>query len=773
MPLAIVAVSLGSSAVAATTTVAADASWKLLPQPSSVRLAPAGAVTIGDGAVVALRGPDRDALQPVVEGFRRRVADTRGLHLKLATTADARAAITFELDDGAPVVGESGYRLVVADDGIRITARTTAGAFYGGVSLWQLLTAPGVSRGSAAVIAKGTIEDQPRFAWRGLLLDSGRHFQSVVEIERLIEAMSLEKLNVLVWHLTEDQGWRLEIPKYPALTRLGACREAKGLDAELTGSPGRPYCGHYSEADVRELVRYAAERFVTIVPEIDLPGHSQAAVAAYPWLGVTGERPPVWTDWGVSPWLLKPDERTLGFVNDVLDEVMRLFPSRYVSIGGDEAEKSQWNASPELRARLAGLGLSTMDELQGWFVGRVAAHLVEHGRTPVGWDDLLAAGVALPPSQVVMSWHGNDGQRVARTAAAAGHEVVLTPEDSLYFDHFQSNLPDEGPGQPPLATLRQAYDTATIPRDASAAEAARVIGVQGSLWTELVPDEAHGQHALYPRLAALAELGWSPAADHDWNGFLERLTAELARYRALGIGYADSAFAPTFDVRAGAGGTLRVSISNAAGFGKIRYTTDGSIPTAASALYERPLELSADERRELRAATFASGGFELSAPRTQPLAADVLRRRDSSELASCSDRPGMRLEGRRPATGPRPVYTVYVGDMCWLWRQAPAPAGQVTLRVERLAWRFGDEARDAVARQATTTAGEFEVHAGGCAGPALARLSLAPVVRDGGAGELRARVPVAATTTARDLCIFATGDPREGPWALGRIAFTD
>ena len=221
-----------------------------------------------------------------------------------------------------------------------------------------MLTPPGWIRGTAAEIAEGVIDDHPRFAWRALLLDSGRHFQSVADIEKLIDWMSLDKLNVLVWHLTEDQGWRLEIPKYPELTKTGACRKAVGLDIELTGAPENPYCGFYTEAQVRDIVRYAAARFVTVVPEIDLPGHSQAAVAAYPWLGVTGQRPPVWTDWGISPWLLKPDERTLQFVDDVLDEVMQLFPSRYISIGGDEADKQQWNASPELRARMGLLGLS-------------------------------------------------------------------------------------------------------------------------------------------------------------------------------------------------------------------------------------------------------------------------------------------------------------------------------------------------------------------------------------------------------------------------------
>ena len=753
--------------------VPAVSTWSLLPQPADVRLAPPGVATIVDGALVAVHGADRQLVQPTVNRFMQLVADTRGLKLYAATTADAHPAITFEVDPHANVVGDTGYRIVVGAQGIRVIARSPAGTFYGGVTLWQLLTPPGWTPGTAAEIAAGVIDDHPRFAWRALLLDSGRHFQSVADIEKLIDWMSLDKLNVLLWHLTEDQGWRLETPKYSALTETGACRKAVGLDVELTGAPDKPYCGFYTETEMRDIVRHAAARFVTVVPEIDLPGHSQAAVAAYPWLGVTGERPSVWTDWGVSPWLLKPDERTLQFVDDVLDEVMQLFPSRYISIGGDEADKQQWNASPELRARLRQLGLTNMDQLQGWFTSRVAHHLVRHGRTPVGWDDELVAGAKLPASEVVMVWHASDGGHVAREAAAQGHDVVLAPEESLYFDHYQSDLPDEGPGPPPMVTLRQAYEAAVVPNGATAAEAARVIGVQGNLWTELMTSFASDQHALFPRIAALAELGWSGQAAHDWNGFLQRLTAELARYRALGIAYADTAFAPAFDVTAAREGMLRVALSNQANFGEIRFTTDTTAPTSTSTQYVGPLEFSAQGKVTLRAAAFGTGGFELAAPRAQVLDASTLLSRDGSELASCSNQPGMRVGGYQPSQGPRPVYKLNVGDMCWLWRGAPLQAiEQVSLTVERVAWRFGDEAQGAVVRPRASAAGEFEIHADSCTGPLLARLPLEPAVQGSGRKELKASVSTSAAGEARDLCIFATGDPRDGQWALARMAFS-
>jgi len=744
--------------------------WSLLPQPAKASPAASGATDIADGAVVVVHGESPE-LTSIAQRFVQRVADTRGLHLRIATTNVTHPAITFEVSPTADITDASGYRLTVDDGGIKVIARTPQGAFYGSVTLWQLLTSAGSTHGAPAVVAHGVIDDHPRFAWRALLLDSGRHYQSVADIKQLIDWMSLNKLNVLLWHLTEDQGWRLEIPKYPELTKVGACRQAVGLDSELTGSVDKPYCGFYTEAEARDIVRYAAERYVDVVPEIDLPGHSQAAIAAYPWLGVTGQRPSVWTDWGVSPWLLKPDAKTLQFVDDVLDEVMRLFPSRYISIGGDEADKQQWNASPELRAQMHTLGLANMDQLQGWFMNQVAAHLVEHGRRPVGWDDELEAGVTLPASQVVMSWHGDHGERVALAALRQGHDVVMTPQESLYFDHYQSDLPDEWAGPSPLATLRQAYDTVIVPNGASATEAPHIIGVQAGLWTEQMRTFAHDQHAVFPRIAALSELGWSPAGAHDWNSFLQRLPAELARYRALGIEAADSAFAPAFRVTAAANGAYRVALSNQAGFGTLRYTTDGSEPGERSTAYTQPLTLQG--KVTLRAASFAPDGSALAAPRTQVLDETTLLSRDGSALATCSKEPPSRLDGSQPAQGSRPVYAVDIGNACWLWPQATlSGVTHVAMTVEHITWRFGDEAKDAKVRRKTSAAGEFEIHADTCTGPLLARLPLDGAVQTKGQSHLDGKLATPVGTGVRNLCMFATGDPRDGQWALARVMFS-
>lgn len=743
--------------------------WSLLPMPAEARPAGAGSVEIRDGAGIAVRGTSDAATTAVVDNFVRRVAGVRGLALRKVAKGEP-AVVTFDVRPGAAVEGEEGYAIAVGGQGIIVTARTARGAFYGSVTAWQLLTQPGWTRGAVAHVPYGTIEDHPRFAWRALLLDSSRHYQSADEIKRLIDAMSLDKLNVLVWHITDDQGWRIPVPAYPELSTKGACRDAVGNDSEVSGGRSKPYCKVYTAVEISDIVRYAAERYVEIVPEIDLPGHSQAAIAAYPWLGVTGRRPPVWTDWGVSPWLLNPNAKTLRFVDDVMDETMRLFPSRHISIGGDEADKQQWNASPEVNAQMKALKLANMDELQGWFMQQVATYLVDHGRIPVGWDDEVAAGVALPKSQVVMSWHGDHDARVALAALRQGHDVVMTPQESLYFDHLQSGHPDEWAGPPPEVTLRQAYDTQVVPPGASAEEAKHIVGVQAGLWSEQMLTFAHVQHAAFPRIAALAELGWSPPDTHDWNGFVARLPADIARYRAQGIGVADSAFAPGFAISRAANGGMRVVLANQVQSGDIRYTTDGTEPVATSAVYTQPLALRAGTT--LRAATFAPDGSVLAAARSASLDDAAVWSLDSSALQTCSGEPPSRLQGAAPGRGPIPVYAVEIGNACWMWPAADVQgAHRIAVTAEKLPWRYGDEARGAVVRAGEGTDDAIEVRANGCDGPRLATLPLGHVVPMGGQIRTEAGLSAPVAADVHALCVFATGDPRQGQWAIGKLSF--
>ena len=762
--LAAAILALSGVAVAAPSPVPA---WSPLPQPAEMHPAAQGSVRVSDGDRVLVQAAGDGQALTVAEHFAELVAGTRGLHLRVETRQDAdspAAAIAFRLDTHADVASDAGYRITIGDGRIEVTARTPRGLFYGSVTLWQLLTPDGAK--GAVQVADGVIVDHPRFAWRGLMLDSARHFQSVADIEKLIDWMSLNKLNVLHWHLTDDQGWRLEIPKYPELTKVGACRRAVGPDAALTGDPGKPYCGFYTDAEVRGIVHYASERFIEIVPEIDIPGHAQAAIAAYPWLGVSGKRPEVSTNWGINTWLLKPDARSLRFVDDVMDHVMALFPSKYIHIGGDEAAKDQWEASPEVRAHMQKLGLKNMEQLQGWFTTQVANYLAKHGRTAVGWDEILHGNV--PASAVIMSWHEPVG---AVEALQQGHDVVMASSPTLYLDHYQSSLHDEPPGRPGVESLKDVYDYNPVPGGTTAAEAQHILGVQANLWAEYMPTFARVQHAVFPRIAALAEVAWSPASAHDWRGFLARMPTELARYRALGVDYADSAFAPAFALSAGAHGTIDVTLSNQTGFGAIHYTADGGAPTNASTRYTRPLSFPADKATTLRAATFASDGFELAAPRTQVIDAAALLTRNSDQLGTCG-KPQivLRLEDDRPLDGPRPVYRVDIANMCWLWKDAPLDGVKhIALTVGNLPWNFAlwKDDSSVVTRSKQTAAGEFQIRKDSCDGPLLATLPLAQAAQTQLQTTLTANI--SPTSGQHTLCVFATGDPHDGLWAIGRI----
>ncbi|MEE7567840.1 family 20 glycosylhydrolase, partial [Xanthomonas sp. Kuri4-3] len=324
-------------------------------------------------------------------------------------------------------------------------------------------------------------------------------------------------------------------------------------------------------------------RHITVVPELDMPGHAQAAVAAYPEdVGVGGPRPQVSVDWGVNPYLFDTDARSLTFIKGVLDEVLALFPSTFIHIGGDEAVKDQWEASPAIQAQMRSLGVKDAHALQGWFNEQLAQYLTAHGRRLIGWDEILEGG--LPASASVMSWRGTEG---AVAAARQGHDVVLAPAGWMYLDNLQTARSDEPNGRLSVLPLSRVYELDPVPAELTAAQGRHVLGAQGALWSEYIPSAWHVDHALFPRLAAVAEVAWSPMAVRGWDGFLQRLPAQLQRYRALGIDYSDGAFAADIELDGGpnpvlAGGPARVRLGNQTGFGQIRYTTDGSEPGASS-----------------------------------------------------------------------------------------------------------------------------------------------------------------------------------------------
>ncbi len=436
--------------------------------------------------------------------------------------------------------GAEAYSLEVGAKRVTIEAGTAAGLFRGATTLWQMIPA-----GDSPAVPAVKIDDAPRFAWRGVMLDSARQYQSPEFILRFIDAMALEKLNVLHWHLTDDQAWRIEIRKYPRLTEVGAWRVPAGhaahQDIDPSTGKARLYGGFYSQATVKRIVAYAAEHEITVVPEIEMPGHAAAALVAYPALAASKASVPkaISADWGIFPQAYSLDDSTFAFLEDVLTEVMALFPSRYIHVGGDEVQKGEWLASERGRALMAQMNTADPERLQAYFTQRVARFLESHGRRLVGWDEILAPG--LPKGAVVMSWRGIDG---AVHAAREGYDAVVAAHPTFYFDNRQSASPAEPPGRGRVVSLEDVYRFDPVPAGLSAEEARHVIGVEGNVWTEHIRTEERVGWMTFPRAAAIAELGWSAPSQRDYAGFRERVDAQRVRFDALGMTYATSAFAP-------------------------------------------------------------------------------------------------------------------------------------------------------------------------------------------------------------------------------------
>jgi hexosaminidase len=424
------------------------------------------------------------------------------------------------------------YALDVSPQRIVLSASDPRGLLYAAVTLWQLSTLGQAS--DTVVVPAVKIVDSPRFAWRGLMLDSARHYQSPEFILRFIDWMALHKLNVLHWHLTDDQAWRLEIKKYPRLTSVGAWRVPAGAEpaADIDPATGRPrlYGGFYSQDTVRKIIAHALERNVTIVPEIDMPGHATAAVVAYPRLASVVPAPAaVPSDWGVYSNLYNVDESTFEFFENVLAEVVQLFPGKYVHIGGDEAVKDQWKASAHIQERMRELGVSDEEGLQRYFVERMGKFLTAHHRRLIGWDEILEGGI--PRDATIMSWRGIDG---ALAAVAADHDAVLSPAPTLYFDNRQS-ASDAQPGRGNEVSLEDVYKFDPMPASLAPDRRQHVLGLQANIWTEHIRTEERVEYMTFPRAAAVAEVGWTAADSLNWAGFLSRLPEQMRRYERVGI----------------------------------------------------------------------------------------------------------------------------------------------------------------------------------------------------------------------------------------------
>ncbi|MFL5496047.1 MAG: family 20 glycosylhydrolase [Gemmatimonadales bacterium] len=524
-----------------------------------------------------------------------------GLPLPVSSEpAAARAtnAILIRLTPDSGSRDPESYRLTVSEKGAILSAATPAGLVLGIQTLRQLLP-PELERSSGSapspspapvhwVIPAVAIDDAPRFRYRGMLLDVARWYYPPEFIEKVIDLLALYKLNTLHLHLTDDQGWRLEIRKYPRLTRIGAWRKETiaGQHFDPYVGDGTPHGGFYTQEEMRHLLAYAAARGVTIMPEIEMPGHAQAALAAYPELSCTGGPFEVSTRWGVHQDIFCPSEQTFAFLEDVLLEVIQLFPSRYIHIGGDEVPKQEWKESPVAQEVIRREGLANEEELQGWFIRRIEAFLRAHGRRLVGWDETLEGGLA--PEATVMSWRGEEG---GIEAARQGHDVIMTPANRTYLDYYQGD-----PAAEPLAIggflpLDSVYAFEPVPTGLTPAQAAHVLGAQGNLWTEYIPTPARAEYMMLPRMLALAEVLWSPKEARRWDRFVARLPAQFARLDALGAEYRVPEPVGLGEDRLVLEDRIRVTMGSSVPGGMLRYTTDGSEPALSSSRYTGPVVL--------------------------------------------------------------------------------------------------------------------------------------------------------------------------------------
>ncbi|USQ98642.1 family 20 glycosylhydrolase [Caulobacter sp. RL271] len=691
--------------------------------------------------------------------------EARGVALQLADLIRRSRGFRPAVIEGGPAVGSivltregpagEAYKLDIGPGGVTIAAAQRAGLFYGAMSLWQLAT-PDVAKGPVAVPA-AAIEDAPRFAWRGLMVDSARHVQSLDTLKAVIDAMAAHKLNTFHWHLVDDQGWRLEIKKYPKLTEVAGWRHDPGAAARYP-----KYGGFYTQDQARELVAYAAARNITIVPEIETPGHALAPIVAYPALGTAAPDASKMGDWGVFPWLYNTDDATFAFLDDVLSEVMDIFPSPFIHVGGDEAVKDQWKASPKIQAKIKELGLKDEHELQSWFIQRVGQSLAKRGRRLIGWDEILEGGLA--PNATVMSWRGIDG---AIAAAKAGHDTVLSPHPTLYLDNRQSLSPDEPTGRGRVISLKDVYAFDPAPAQLSVDERKHILGVQANVWTEHMQTDARMQRMAFPRAIALAERAWTPEADVSWDDFARRLPAQMARLKVLGVTPNTVPFEPDPRMAEGEGGQITLALTAPLGVGEVRYTTDGKVPTAASPAYAGPLALAAGTT--VKARSFVDGQA-LGREKTVTIDPVALQTRTSGQLKRCTSHvPLLMIDDAPAAFDKRAMFDVDIFNPCWIWEGVDLSKGaRITARIGQIPFNFqvGKDRDGIKLNPPATPGGELEVRLG-CAGERVAAIPLGDSAKNPALSTVSGRLPARAGKV--DLCLSFTNKSLDPFWVLDRV----
>ena len=518
--------------------------YPIIPNPEYLERR-SGELVLNQATRITLSNPTNPELRELAELWVSPLRAASGLPLPVSLEPhkeDPPGSITIRLTPDSGSESPESYRLVVSKHGAMLSASTPAGLFHGLQTLRQLLPpqleeedrAPTTASAVRWAIPAVEIRDAPRFPYRGLLVDVARHYYPPEFIKTVIDLLALYKLNTLHLHLTDDQGWRLEIKKYPRLTEIGAWRKETIVGQHFDPYVGdsTPHGGFYTQDQIRDLVAYAAARQITILPEIEMPGHAQAALAAYPELSCTGGPFEVSTKWGTHENIYCPSERTFAFLEDVLVEVMQLFPSRYIHIGGDEVPKKQWKESPVAQEVIRREGLADEEGLQSYFIRRIERFLIAHQRKLIGWDEILEGGLA--PEATVMSWRGVAGGIVA---VRQGHDVIMTPANRTYFDYYQGDATVEPLAIGGFLPIDSVYAFEPAPLELTPEQARHVVGAQGNVWTEYIATPDHLEYMLLPRMLALSEVLWSPKQARSWRRFVARLPAHFERLGAMGVEY--------------------------------------------------------------------------------------------------------------------------------------------------------------------------------------------------------------------------------------------
>ena len=579
------------------------ADFNIIPRPQQVNVSNDAPFTLSAKTVISL-GTNSQNMKRNANMLASYIEQATGIRPAVGKSKNG-TAIVLTIDK--TIANAEGYKLDADAKQIRIAGASAAGVFYGIQTLRKSL--PLVNgKASKVSIPAVHIADAPRFAYRGTHLDVSRHFVTADSVRQFIDMLALHNINRFHWHLTDDQGWRIEIKKYPLLTQIGSKRAQTVIGHNSGKYDGKPYSGFYTQKQIRDIVKYAADRYITIVPEIDLPGHMQAALAAYPDMGCTGGPYEVWQKWGVSDNVLcAGNNKTLTFIDNVLKEITKLFPSKYIHVGGDECPKTQWQKCPKCQARIKALNLEAKDghsaeeRLQSYIITHASNYLKSLGRNTIGWDEILEGGLA--EGATVMSWRGESGG----IAAAKQHpDVVMTPNSYLYFAYYQSldkaNEPLAIGGYLPLETV---YSYEPMPKELTADEARHIIGVQANIWTEYMPTFKQMQYMALPRLAALSEVQWSQPALKDYTSFTNRLIEFTHLYDRLGYNYAKHLYNVAIHVDSDNKWREILIHMTTAGNAEIRYTLDGTEPTANSTLYTGAIVL--QKSAKIRAAAFRDG----------------------------------------------------------------------------------------------------------------------------------------------------------------------